>query len=325
MPTSNSEHLARLRARVAGATAAMNHRENLPAADFARVGCEYASALAELETYEAELAAAAAQPETPPPTWSREEIVYLLDRGPARVAAESFDRLLTAVRESRACDFGACRRALEQLRQWLDGKSDRDVLNALETAQAAYLVSRGWKELHPPEGAVWVPPRDARGVVSRPLALAVCAAQQREGTPREEVLDRWVGDELTIPEFRRRLESVHATGMSLEVRAATVLRVLDLIEEKWQRLDAVGRDEYWAWQGDGEDYPESLTCPVVMTAEQLRALLELIRDLLNAVEEADADRSALINAARDQTQEEKLRAAAYQKLAATARGILGHK
>lgn len=31
--------------------------------------------------------------------------------------------------------------------------------------------------------------------------------------------------------------------------------------------------EVWFWQGDGEDYPESLSCPVVIKADDLRAIL----------------------------------------------------
>ncbi|MBH1622412.1 hypothetical protein [Stenotrophomonas maltophilia] len=31
--------------------------------------------------------------------------------------------------------------------------------------------------------------------------------------------------------------------------------------------------EVWHWQGDGHDFPESLVCPVIMSAETLRALL----------------------------------------------------
>lgn len=31
--------------------------------------------------------------------------------------------------------------------------------------------------------------------------------------------------------------------------------------------------EVWFWQGDGEDYPESLCCPVVIKADDLRALI----------------------------------------------------
>jgi hypothetical protein len=32
----------------------------------------------------------------------------------------------------------------------------------------------------------------------------------------------------------------------------------------------------WVWGGDGQDHPESLTCPVLMSAEQLRELLAKI-------------------------------------------------
>lgn len=36
---------------------------------------------------------------------------------------------------------------------------------------------------------------------------------------------------------------------------------------------AAGPDVVWRWQGDGLDHPESLSCPVVMSAETLRAIL----------------------------------------------------
>lgn len=42
--------------------------------------------------------------------------------------------------------------------------------------------------------------------------------------------------------------------------------------------------EVWHWQGDGHDFPESLICPVVMSAETLRALLAT----LQPVGESDA-------------------------------------
>lgn len=34
------------------------------------------------------------------------------------------------------------------------------------------------------------------------------------------------------------------------------------------REKAIGN--YWCWQGDGEDHPESLTCPVLVSADQVR-------------------------------------------------------
>ncbi len=42
--------------------------------------------------------------------------------------------------------------------------------------------------------------------------------------------------------------------------------------------------EVWHWQGDGHDFPESLVCPVIMSAETLRALLAARQP----VSEADA-------------------------------------
>lgn len=35
----------------------------------------------------------------------------------------------------------------------------------------------------------------------------------------------------------------------------------------------MARDEYWVWQGDGEDHPESLTCPILIQPEDMRAIL----------------------------------------------------
>lgn len=37
------------------------------------------------------------------------------------------------------------------------------------------------------------------------------------------------------------------------------------------------RGDVWYWQGDNMDYPESISCPVVMQPEKLRALLELVK------------------------------------------------
>lgn len=51
---------------------------------------------------------------------------------------------------------------------------------------------------------------------------------------------------------------------------------IDRLRRQVQALKAKDEAEfgnYWAWQGDGEDYPDSLTCPVVMSANQLRELL----------------------------------------------------
>jgi len=43
---------------------------------------------------------------------------------------------------------------------------------------------------------------------------------------------------------------------------------------KYPSLDKVIPDnyDYWIWQGDGEDHLESLTCPVLIEAQDLRDL-----------------------------------------------------
>lgn len=46
-----------------------------------------------------------------------------------------------------------------------------------------------------------------------------------------------------------------------------VLRLKDI------KLVHFNNDECWLWEGDGYDFPESLVCPVVMSADTLRALL----------------------------------------------------
>ena len=49
-------------------------------------------------------------------------------------------------------------------------------------------------------------------------------------------------------------------------------------ERTWNKLELLAHREkakgnYWCWQGDGEDHLESLTCPVLVSAAQVRELL----------------------------------------------------
>ena len=107
-----------------------------------------------------------------------------------------------------------------------------------------------------------------------------------------------------IPEYRRRLreaaedvkrrsrpESQEATGLTLKAfvsRKETLIRRLNNIatyDVLLQLLDDVDRIEaernalrdlrdgsVWYWQGDGEDHPESLSCPVLIEAADIREL-----------------------------------------------------
>lgn len=44
--------------------------------------------------------------------------------------------------------------------------------------------------------------------------------------------------------------------------------------------------EVWHWQGDGYDFPDSLTCPVIMSADTLRALLAARQPVAAAVKDS---------------------------------------
>lgn len=56
------------------------------------------------------------------------------------------------------------------------------------------------------------------------------------------------------------------------------IRDLDTEVKKLRDIKLVrfNKDDCWLWQGDGFDYPESLVCPVVMSADTLRDLLSKI-------------------------------------------------
>lgn len=57
-----------------------------------------------------------------------------------------------------------------------------------------------------------------------------------------------------------------------------VSAALDAFQEERDRLQRERNGEVWLWQGDGEDDVESLTCPVLMTADQVRALTARVHE-----------------------------------------------
>lgn len=63
-------------------------------------------------------------------------------------------------------------------------------------------------------------------------------------------------------------------------------RVRELKERTFERFAG---DECWIFQDNGEDYPETLTCPVVMSADKLRELLVCRDALTHLREKADYD------------------------------------
>lgn len=60
-------------------------------------------------------------------------------------------------------------------------------------------------------------------------------------------------------------------GWKEEAEAA--LASVDSLREHVRTLSAIISNDVWIYQGNQEDFPDSLTCRVVMTADQLRRLL----------------------------------------------------
>lgn len=72
--------------------------------------------------------------------------------------------------------------------------------------------------------------------------------------------------------------AVHLESLLAELsRNRCLLEALETenvrVHQRNQRMRDYAHEAYWCWQGDGEDHPESLTCPVLMSAEDLRSLL----------------------------------------------------
>ena len=62
-----------------------------------------------------------------------------------------------------------------------------------------------------------------------------------------------------------------AQGAGLALENARLQSELAAVKrERWR----VGAQEYWSWQGDGEDHLESLTCPVVADPSRLKAIVD---------------------------------------------------
>lgn len=90
---------------------------------------------------------------------------------------------------------------------------------------------------------------------------------------------------LTTPEQRAELMAMCARDNPLfQIEAAkylvrlcadvdTLIAERDALKKKLALLYSERKGEVWCWQGDGEDHLESLTCPVLISAEALRAAL----------------------------------------------------
>lgn len=107
----------------------------------------------------------------------------------------------------------------------------------------------------------------------------VRAALRRVQGERDEALDRIAYEKQQHDETRGYRQ------LAEQDRNVAVARTKALAKELQQALDELAaaranvriatasRDDVWFWQGDGHDDPESLSCPVVMSAATLRDLL----------------------------------------------------
>lgn len=75
----------------------------------------------------------------------------------------------------------------------------------------------------------------------------------------------------------------HVSEVSKLARAVLLLRIealeVDRIREERQRLRDERDGSVWIWQGDDEDHIESLVCPVLMSADQVRDLAGKVQRL----------------------------------------------
>lgn len=103
------------------------------------------------------------------------------------------------------------------------------------------------------------------------LIAELRAARERIRTHRNALAEY----EKQAEALRRMLIQAESEAETAEATAASLQA-----ENKLHRQKAAG--EYWAWQGDGEDHLESLTCPVLVPAQEL-ARFQAERDELLAI------------------------------------------
>jgi len=60
--------------------------------------------------------------------------------------------------------------------------------------------------------------------------------------------------------------------------------MIQRLQEENRTLSRIPKGEVWYWQGDGQDFPESLGCPVIMEPDVLRAMLRVTDQLRAGIE-----------------------------------------
>ena len=87
-----------------------------------------------------------------------------------------------------------------------------------------------------------------------------------------------------------------------EVRIDTLERCLEnsydkLREVRVEKFKRFNEDEYWIFQDDGEDYIDSLMCPVVMSASKLRELIAVREQVVELTRQRDEILQTIYSAA----------------------------
>lgn len=85
----------------------------------------------------------------------------------------------------------------------------------------------------------------------------------------------WLGE---YQELRKQFNIIHKRAEAAERDLKNAENRVDAWKEQVNEMRETqfrrfNNEECWIYHGDGEDYPESLICPVVISAEQLRAFL----------------------------------------------------
>jgi len=115
----------------------------------------------------------------------------------------------------------------------------------------------------------------AKALVEKIVAEYVALETRAEGLEgRAETAERALAESKEREQaLRRKFAEMADSGANKALRARVVELEAELVEARRQ-LAAVhaGVENVWRWQGDGADRPESLACPVVMTADTLRGL-----------------------------------------------------
>lgn len=97
-----------------------------------------------------------------------------------------------------------------------------------------------------------------------------------------EVLDCWVGPERVTArsaaaEWNTRAEAEDVSSLRAQLadeKEETLHQMRLYVSTRLKECKALeGQGEVWIWQGNEEDHPESLGCPVLMQPEDLRAIL----------------------------------------------------